>query len=99
MVLAYWFAVGLVVGVLGHFYLRARGEQGYNLIGECLLASLGAMSLGMAFGVMFGWGQIFARGEIKWDEFFYSGATALVGGIITMSVAIYYTLISAPDRR
>jgi len=99
VVLAYWFSVGLVVGVLGHWYLRARGEQGYNLIGECLLGSLGAMSLGMAFGVMNGWGQIFARGEIKFDELILSGITAAIGGVVVLSVAIYYTLISAPERR
>ncbi|TAK20996.1 MAG: hypothetical protein EPO26_16010 [Chloroflexota bacterium] len=98
MVLAYWFSVGAIVGVLGYLFLRSQGEQGYNIIGEVLLGSLGALSLAMGAGVMLGWGQMFARGVIKYDELIISGLTAAIGAVLVLGYAIYVTLRASPAK-
>ena len=58
MVLFYWAAIGVVAGVIAHLYLRMRGEEGYQIIGETLLGCVGGMTTGMTLGVIFGWRHI-----------------------------------------
>jgi hypothetical protein len=97
MVLMYWGGIGLVVGGLTHLLLRTRGEQGYNLVGEMMLGALGALSLAMTLGVLFGWGQIFTRSGTT-QELIASGVAALIGGLIVDGVVVYFTLRASPLR-
>jgi hypothetical protein len=97
MVLLYWTAIGFGLGLLAYLLLRARGEQGYNIIGEMLIGSLGSLSVAMLAGVIMGWGQMF-RGEIKMDEVIASGVTAAIGALVTLGVMVYLTLRASPVR-
>jgi NhaP-type Na+/H+ or K+/H+ antiporter len=102
VVLAYWGGIGVVLGVLAYFFLRARGEQGYNVVGEMMLGALGSLSLAMSVGVLLGWGQIFTRSG-TYEELIASGVTAAIGAAAVLGVVIYLTLRASPiqhqDRR
>ena len=102
MVLLYWGGIGLVLGVLAFAFLRARGEQGYNLVGEMMLGALGSLSLAMSMGVMFGWGQMFTRSG-TWEDVIASGITAAIGAFVVLALVVYLTLRASPiqhqDRR
>jgi hypothetical protein len=102
MVLAYWGGIGVVLGVIAYFFLRARGEQGYNVVGEMMLGTLGSLSLAMSVGVLMGWGQIFTRSG-TWEEIIASGVTAAIGGIAVLGFVVFLTLRASPiqhqDRR
>lgn len=102
MVLVYWGGIGAVAGLLAYAFLRLRGEAGYNLVGEIMLGTLGALSLAMSMGVMFGWGQMFTRSGTV-DDIIASGITAAFGALIVLALVVYLTLRSSPiqhkDRR
>jgi len=102
VVLAYWGGIGVVVGVLAHLFLRARGEQGYNIVGEIMLGTLGSLSAAMSFGVLFGWGQMFTRSGTT-EDIIISGVTAAVGALAVLGLVVYLTLRASPiqnqDRR
>jgi hypothetical protein len=95
LVLAFWGGIGVLLGVLAHFILRARGEQGYNVVGEMMLGALGSLSLAMSVGVLLGWGQIFTRSG-TWEELIASGVTAAIGGIAVLGFVVYLTLRASP---
>lgn len=99
MVLLYWGLVGVAAGLLAHAFLRIRGEQGYNIIGEVMLGATGSLSLAMSVGVLLGWGQMFVRENVRWDEIVVSGVTALIGGGAVLVVVVYLTLRSSPIRQ
>jgi uncharacterized membrane protein YeaQ/YmgE (transglycosylase-associated protein family) len=88
VVLFYWAAVGIAVGVLTHLLLRIRGEEGYQIVGETLLGCVGAMTTGMILGVIFGWRTIGLE----------SGLSALIGAVISASLVIYFTLAASPRQ-
>ena len=102
MVLAYWGGIGVVLGLLAYLFMRARGEQGYNIVGEMMLGALGSLSAAMSLGVMFGWGQMFTRSGTA-EDVVISGITAAVGGLAVLGFVVYLTLRASPvqhqDRR
>jgi uncharacterized membrane protein YeaQ/YmgE (transglycosylase-associated protein family) len=89
VILFYWAAIGVVLGVVAHLILRLRGEEGYQVIGEALLGCVGAMTTGMVLGVIFGWRHIDLA----------SGAAAAVGALISLGAVVYLTLAASPNRR
>jgi hypothetical protein len=95
LVLAYWGGIGVLLGVVAHFVLRARGEQGYNVVGEMMLGALGSLSAAMSLGVMFGWGQMFTRSGTV-EDIIASGVTAVAGGFAVLSLVVYLTLRASP---
>jgi uncharacterized membrane protein YeaQ/YmgE (transglycosylase-associated protein family) len=88
MVLLYWAAIGLIAGMLAHAVLRARGEQGYNAVGEAMLGVLGALVPAMTIGIVTGWRYIDLT----------SGAVAAIGAAVVLGVAVWQTLASSPAR-
>src|SRR5687768_16203629 len=78
LVLAYWGGIGVLMGVIAFLIMRARGEQGYNIVGEMMLGALGSLSAAMSLGVMFGWGQMFTRSGTM-EDIIASGLTAAAG--------------------
>jgi hypothetical protein len=102
VVLAYWGGIGVLLGVVAYFVLRARGEQGYNVVGEMMLGALGSLSAAMSLGVLFGWGQMFTRSGTV-EDIIASGLTAVAGGIAVLGLVVYLTLRASPiqheDRR
>lgn len=97
MVLLYWSVIGLVAGLVAHAFLRARGDQGYNVFGEVMLGSLGSLSLAMSIGVLAGWGQMFTRSGTMFD-IIASGLTAAFGAAAVLVLVCYLTLKGAPVR-
>ena len=102
MVLAYWGGIGVLLGVVAYLILRARGEQGYNIVGEMMLGALGSLSAAMSLGVLFGWGQMFTRSGTM-EDIIVSGLTAAAGAVAVLGLVVYLTLRASPiqhqDRR
>ncbi len=88
MVLLYWTSIGVVVGIAAHLLMRSRGEQGYNVIGETLLGSLGALVLAMFVGIALGWRHIDVT----------SGIVAAIGATAVLAVIVVLTLQSGSGR-
>jgi uncharacterized membrane protein YeaQ/YmgE (transglycosylase-associated protein family) len=89
VVLFYWAAIGIVLGVIAHLFLRLRGEEGYQFIGEALLGCVGGMTTGMILGVIFGWRHI----DLE------SGLAATLGAVSSLSLVVYFTLAASPNKR
>ena len=88
MILFYWAVIGIVLGVIAHFLLRARGEEGYQIIGEALLGCVGGMTTGMILGVIFGWRHVDLA----------SGLAAALGAVIALGLVVYFTLAASPNK-
>jgi uncharacterized membrane protein YeaQ/YmgE (transglycosylase-associated protein family) len=88
VVLFYWAAIGVVVGLAAHLLLRSRGEPGYNVFGETLLGALGALTLAMSVGILTGWRRIDLT----------SGVIALIGATAVVAVVVVLTLRTSPVR-
>ena len=97
MVLAYWGGIGVLMGVIAYLILRARGEQGYNIVGEMMLGALGSLSAAMSLGVMFGWGQMFTRSGTM-EDIIASGVTAAAGAFAVLALVVYLTLQASPNQ-
>ena len=89
MVLFYWAVIGIVLGAIAHLFLRIRGEEGYQVIGEALLGCVGAMTTGMVLGVIFGWRHIDLAIALA----------ASLGAVMSLSLVVYFTLAASPNRR
>jgi len=89
VILFYWAAVGIVLGVITHLFLRMRGEEGYQVIGEALLGCVGGMTTGMVLGVIFGWRHI----DLE------SGLAAALGAVISLGLVVYFTLDASPNKQ
>jgi hypothetical protein len=89
VILFYWAGIGVVLGVMAHLYLRIRGEEGYQFIGEALLGCVGGMTTGMVLGVIFGWRHI----DLE------SGLAAALGAVISLGLVVYFTLDASPNKR
>src|SRR5262249_47178233 len=88
VVLFYWAAIGIVLGAIAHLFLRIRGEEGYQVVGEALLGCVGGMTTGMVLGVIFGWRHV----DLE------SGLAAALGAVVTLSLVVYFTLAASPGR-
>jgi hypothetical protein len=88
VILFYWAAIGIAMGVVAHLYLRLRGEEGYQIVGEALLGCVGGMTTGMVLGVVFGWRHI----DLE------AGLAAAFGAAIALGLVVYYTLAASPNR-
>ena len=97
MVLAYWGGIGVLMGVIAYVIMRARGEQGYNIVGEMMLGALGSLSAAMSLGVMFGWGQMFTRSGTM-EDIVISGVTAVLGALAVLGLVVYLTLRASPNQ-
>jgi uncharacterized membrane protein YeaQ/YmgE (transglycosylase-associated protein family) len=89
VVLFYWAAIGIVLGAIAHVFLRMRGEEGYQVVGEALLGCVGGMTTGMVLGVLFGWRHI----DLE------SGLAAAIGAVCALGLVVYFTLAASPNRR
>jgi hypothetical protein len=98
VVLAYWGGIGVVLGLVAYLVLRARGEQGYNIVGEMMLGALGSLSAAMSLGVMFGWGQMFTRSGTT-EDIVISGIVAAVGALAVLGFVVFLTLRASPIRQ